>query len=157
MDIDIIFARYYNLSLRYLSYRPRSEKEVLDYLKEKQKKSPALTDEIIFSIISKLQEYKFINDLEFAKFWIKQRTQFRNKPLRIINYELRQKGISQSMINEMLDDQENRDMDYVSAKKLAEKKLDFYRGLEPEKRREKVMNYLLRKGFSYDIVKKIFR
>ncbi len=156
MDTDIIFARYYNLSLRYLSYRPRSEKEVLDYLKEKQKKSPGLTDEMIFSIMSKLQEYKFINDLEFAKFWIKQRTQFRNRPLRVIRYELSQKGISQSLVSELLEDRENKDIDYESAKKLAEKKLDFYRALEPKKRHEKVMNYLLRKGFSYDIVKKIF-
>ncbi len=47
--------------------------------------------------------------------------------------------------------------DLENAKKLAERKLDFYRSLTPEKRREKVMNYLLRKGFSYDIVKKVFK
>ena len=50
---------------------------------------------------------------------------------------------------------DTKDADLISAKKLAEKKLDFYRNLEPSKRREKVISFLLRKGFSYDIVKKI--
>ena len=54
------FARYYNLTLRYLSYRPRSEKEVLDYLKEKSKKAENLTPQIIEEISKKLKEYKTI-------------------------------------------------------------------------------------------------
>jgi regulatory protein len=154
---DATFARYYNLSLRYLSFRPRSEKEVLDYLKEKQKKAPNLTDDIVYSIMAKLQEYKFINDFEFAKFWLKQRTQYKNKPIRVVRYELTQKGISRSLIDEILEDQENKEVDLESAKKLATKKLDFYRNLPEDKRQEKVMNHLLRKGFSYDIVKKVLK
>ncbi len=153
MDNPAIFDRYYNLSLRYLSYRPRSEKEILDYLREKQKRKKDLTDEIIFKIIGKLQEYKFIDDSAFVKFWVEQRTKYKNKPVRVIEYELKQKGISRDLINESLSE-DKKDLDLKSAKKLADKKMDFYRGLDPVKRREKVMNYLLRKGFSYDTVKK---
>lgn len=153
MDVNPIFERYYNLSLRYLSYRPRSEEEVIDYLKEKQKKAKGLTDEIIYQIVAKLQEYKFIDDEKFVQFWIEQRTKYKNKPVRIIEYELKQKGISQDLIRENLSKNKN-ETDLESAKNLAAKKMDFYRSLSQEKRQEKVMNYLLRKGFSYDTVKK---
>lgn len=155
MDSDLIIKRYYNLSLRYLSYRPRSEKEVIDYLKEKQRKAPNLTDEDIQKIIKKLQEYKFINDENFAKFWVEQRTKFKRKPVRVIEYELSQKGISRDIVEEILAEFDIKDLDLENAKKLAEKKLDFYRSLDPDKRREKVMGFLLRRGFNYDMVKKI--
>lgn len=155
MDNEVVFARYYNLSLRYLSYRPRSEKEVFDYLQEKQKKAPSLTDEDIQNIILKLQEYKFINDEDFAKFWIEQRSKYKNKPIRVIEYELKQKGISQEIINSSLFEKDKKETDLENAKKLAAKKMEFYRGLDPKKRKEKVMNYLLRIGFSYEVVKMV--
>ncbi len=153
MDKTQIIERYYNLSLRYLSYRPRSETEILDYLKKEK-----LSEEIISLIVTKLKEYKFINDREYAKFWIEQRVKSKRKPLRVIEFELKQKGINKEVIDEALSTfNEGKDLDLGSAKKLAEKKLDFYRNLSPQKRREKVMSYLLRKGFSYDVVKKVLK
>ena len=149
------FARYYNLVLRYLSYRPRSEKEILDYLKKKQEKAPNLNEAIVSQIMGKLKEYKFINDSEFAKFWLEQRTKFKKKPIRVIEYELSQKGISRDIVEEILAEFDVKDLDLENAKKLAAKKLDFHRNLDPKKRREKVTGFLLRRGFNYDIVKKI--
>ena len=150
MDNSTIFERYYNLSLRFLSYRPRSEKEIIDYLKKKK------IDEVTQGkIIDKLKNYNFINDIEFAKFWIEQRTKFKHKPIRVIEYELKQKGINKDLIDEVLSSFESsKEVDLESAKKLAEKKLDFYRSLNPKKRQEKVMSYLLRRGFNYEVVKK---
>lgn len=155
MDDDLIFQRYYNLSLRFLSYRPRSEKEILEYLKKKSSNNPSLTQDIVDKVIEKLKEYKFIDDVEFTKFWIEQRTKFKRKPIRVIEYELKQKGIDSNLIEEILSTFDDKDLDLENAKKLAEKKLDFYRSLDPKRRQEKVMGYLLRKGFSYEIVKKI--
>lgn len=157
-DSSQTFERYYNLSLRFLSYRPRAEKEILDYLNKKAAKSKNLTEEIIAQIIAKLAEYKFIDDLEFAKFWVEQRTKFKHKPIWTIKFELKQKGIKEEVVDEVLQKfDESRSLDLESAEKLAEKKLDFYRNLPPQKRREKVMSYLLRKGFGYDIVKKVIK
>lgn len=158
MDETLIFDRYYNLALRFLSFRPRSEKEVLDYLKKKAARNKSLTPEITAKIKAKLVEYNFINDLEFTKFWIEQRIKFKGKPIWTIKFELEQKGISKELIDQLLPNYEDKSLlDLTSAKKLAEKKLDFYRGLPPQKRREKVMNYLLRKGFNYDIVKNVLK
>lgn len=143
---------------------------MIDYLKRKSpfakasrdkkvsETQEAEFDKMISLIISKLKEYKFIDDLEFVRFWIEQRTKFKNKPIRVIEFELRQKGISKDLIEEALSKfDEKKDLDLENAKKLAEKKLDFYRSLSSQKRREKVTNYLLRKGFNYDTVKKVLK
>jgi regulatory protein len=166
MDKPQIIERYYNLSIRYLSYRPRSEKEIVDYLEKKIKNQKSkgkiesqnertIDDELIESIIKKLKDYKFIDDAEFVKFWIEQRIKFKHKPLRAIEYELKQKGIDKNLIDNAMDEFDKSTFDLENAKKLAERKSSFYRNLSQEKRKEKVMNYLLRKGFSYDVVKKI--
>ena len=153
MDSATIFDRYYNLSLRFLSYRLRSEKEMIDYLKRNK-----LSEQIIARIMAKLIEHKFIDDSEFAKLWIEQRTKYKHKPIRVIEFELGQKGISKEIIDDVLADyDEKKNVDLDSAKKLAKKKLDFYRVLDPKKRREKVMSHLLRKGFSYEVVKKVLK
>lgn len=153
MDDKLKFDRYYNLTLRFLSYRPRSEKEIVDYLRKKK-----ISEEIVAKIMERLQEYKFIDDLEFTKFWIEQRTKIRRKPLRVIEMELKQKGIGRDLVDEILSHLKDRStLDFENAKKLASKKLDFYRELDPKKRNEKVASYLMRKGFSYDTVKKILR
>ena len=150
MDSATIIDRYYNLSLRFLSYRPRSEKEMLDYLEKKK-----LDEKTIAQIIARLGEYKYIDDTEFAKFWIEQRIKFKHKPIRVIEFELKQKGINKDLIDDVLSKlEDSKKLDLESAKKLAVKKLDFYRDLDVKKRREKVMSYLLRKGFNYDLVKK---
>ncbi len=185
MDESKIFERYYNLALRFLSYRPRSKKEIVDYLNKKIKKlaitasnaadaemstetsadAEAMADRqneietqkeaIITKIMQRLIELKFIDDRVFAEFWIEQRTKFKHKPIWVIERELRQKGIDSELIKDEISKfDESKTADLESAKKLAEKKLDFYRSLSPVKRREKVINFLLRKGFSYDTVKK---
>lgn len=158
MDTDQVYARYYNLSLRYLSYRPRSEKEVSDYLKEKAKRAESLTPEIIDQIITKLKAYKFIDDQAFIKFWFESRTKFKRKPLKVVRFELTQKGIKRSLIDDYLEDlEESLDLDLENAKSLAKKKMEFYRNIDPKKRNEKVMRYLIGKGFSYDVVKKVIK
>ena len=143
---------------------------MVDYLKKKShfakasrdkkvsEAQEAEFDKMISLIISKLKEYRFIDDSEFAKFWIEQRTKFKHKPIRVIEYELKQKGINKDLIDEVLSSFESsKEVDLESAKKLAEKKLDFYRSLPSQKRREKVTSHLLRKGFSYEVIKKVLK
>lgn len=168
MDDSQIFDRYYNLTLRYLSYRPRSEKEILDYLTKKVKNQKSkgkiesqnekiIDDSLIDRVIVKLKEYKFIDDKAFARFWVEQRVKFKHKPIRAIEFELKQKGIDKDLIEAVLSVFDSKDLDLENAKKLAEKKLDFYRDLDVRKRKEKVTNYLLRKGFSFEIVRKVLK
>ena len=93
------FEKFYNSALRFLSFRPRSENEVRDNLLEKK-----AVQEIIEKIILKLKEHNFINDLEFAKHWIESRIRFKPRSSRLIQMELKQKGIAQDLIDNLIND-----------------------------------------------------
>lgn len=141
------FQKFYDRALRFLSYRPRSEKEIRDFLKKKKIEPP-----IISKIIKKLKEQNFINDEEFTKWWIEQRQ--RNKPrgMRVIKMELKQKGISDELITNcqlLITNQ------LELAKKALEKKVKSYRNLPREKAYRKLSQFLLRRGFDWDTVKDV--
>lgn len=151
MGSSTTFERYYNLSLRYLSYRPRSEKELIDYLKKKK-----VSEKNIREIIQRLRELNFINDLEFAKFWIEQRMRIKPKALKVVKYELLSKGIKREIIDEIIEETgKGKEDDFENAKKLADKKLARLVNLPPEKRKEKIMGFLQRRGFDFEIIKKV--
>ncbi len=151
MDRDI-FDKFYNKALRFLSFRPRSEKEVRDNLKKAK-----VPDSTIQAISVKLKEKNFLNDEEFAKWWIEQRTAFKPRSLRLIKMELRQKGIAQDLIKKMIYESgiTNKD-DLESAEKLIEKRLSRYKNSSKEEKIQKLGRFLASKGFDYDVIKKVF-
>jgi len=128
------------------SDRPRSEKEIYDYLGKKK-----LKDEEKNKIIKKLKEEKLIDDLEFARWFLEQRQTFRPKGSYALRQELRQKGIGEKIIDQVLP---NKEEELSLAKKAlvkAEKKYASFLGRE---KKEKLMAYLRRRGFSWEAVKK---
>ena len=147
------FSVNLNRALRFLSFRPRSEKEIRDYFKIKNQKSKIKIDEkIIESIIKKLKENKFINDEEFVKWWIEQRTRIKPRASRLIKFELKQKGIS----DELIQNSELRiKNDFEKAMVLAEKRMPRYKNEEPKKVYEKMSRFLASKSFDYDIIKQV--
>jgi len=152
------FEKFYNKALKFLSYRPRSEKEIRDYLEIKTQKSKLKNDDkIIESIIRRLKENNFINDEEFIKWWFEQRTTFKPRSLKLIKIELRQKGIDKELIEETIVHLPSTIDDLKSAKKLIEKRLPRYKNLPQDKKFQKVARYLSSKGFNYDIIKEIFK
>ncbi len=152
------FERFYNLALRFLSYRPRSEKEVRDHLKLKSQKSKVKitiqNSKVIDEVIEKLKEYKFIDDAEFAKKWIESRLRSRPRSARLIKIELKQKGINLETIDKMINDEGLMINDLEQAKKLVEKRIERLKGLDRQKIYEKLGRYLASKGFNWDTIKK---
>jgi len=145
------FEKNYNRALRFLSYRPRSEKEISDYLKKKKVSEPVTKE-----IISKLKEHKFIDDEEFARIWISQRTKLKPRSLRVIKRELLQKGIEKEKIEELLSAGENEiPSDFQLAFSLAQKRLKRYQGLSKQDFFEKMGRFLASKGFNYDVIKEV--
>lgn len=149
------FEKYLNSALRFLSFRPRSEKEIRDKLIGK--KAP---QEIIERVITSLKDHKFLNDEDFARWFIEQRLRFRPKGLRIIKLELKQKGIDSEIIESAISNLSTDDEggvpsnDLESAKKLVEKKISKYIGLEKQVIYQKLGAFLARRGFNWDTIKK---
>lgn len=143
------FEKFYNKALRFLSFRPRSEKEVKDNLQRKK-----ASFSIIETVLKKLKEKKFINDEGFAKWWVEQRTSFRPLGLRLIKIELRQKGISDEMIESGIMNQESgAKNDLGLARKLIEKKIARYKGLSKQELYQKLGGFLARRGFDWETIK----
>ena len=150
-----VFERFYNFALRFLSYRPRSEKEVRDRLKIKYKKSNLKDLKLIIDrVIERLKKHKFINDEEFAKWWIESRLRFKPRSLRLIKLELKQKGIDSETINKIINDKGLMINDLEQAKKLVEKRIVRLKGLDKQKVYEKLGRFLASKGFNWDTIKK---
>ena len=109
---------WYLLTLKYLQYRPRSMKEVRDHLKRKN-----VTEDQIDLIINRLIEQKFLNDEEFAKMWIRNRTTLRPTGKHLLKLELIQKGIVKDTIDNVLKEaSEEGGSDLEMARILIQKK-----------------------------------
>jgi regulatory protein len=168
--------KLYNLALKFLSYRPRSEKEVYDYLIRKSSKQrhsgeprsagrlqnrfwSSQNDDIkstIEKVVSKLKKYKFIDDEKFARMFVEDRLKFKPRSTRLIKLELKQKGIYQETIDNLQLTIDEVDL----AKKLIEKKIRSRNKFgmtndEVGMTNEKLGRYLLSKGFSWDVIRKV--
>ncbi|MBI4096709.1 MAG: regulatory protein RecX [Candidatus Levybacteria bacterium] len=168
------FEKFYNSALRFLSYRPRSEKEVRDKLKILTKRHSGLSridsgvavseaerapqNDIIEKIIVKLKEKKFINDEEFARMFVENRLRFKPRSLRLIKLELKNKGIDDEIIERLVADRGSQTVgDLEQAKKLVEKKMGRFRnkfGMTREEIYQKLGRFLASKGFNWDTIKK---
>lgn len=145
-------------SLRFLSYRPRSEKEIRDYFVrrgkladlEKSLEEQKRYQKSVEKVIEKLKEMGQINDQAFAQWWVEQRKRFNPKGTRVLRVELRQKGIENSVISTILDKYRDTLSD---ALKIMKKKLKTLRGLSPLEFKQKLAHYLLRRGFEWQTVK----
>lgn len=150
----------YEKVLRFLSYRPRSEKEVRDYadgkLAPRKGKTPAYhrraeKAKIIDKIISKLKKQGLIDDQEFAEWWAEQRIRFRPKGTIALKIELRKKGLNKEIIEAAIEK-----IDEIAlAKRALQKKLKSFRKLPSEKGRQKIIDFLARRGFPWPVIQKV--
>lgn len=116
------FEKFYKASIRYLSFRTRSEKEVSDYLKRKTENlKPQIDQSIIQRIIDSLKRDHFLNDEEFARMWIRERTLIKPKAIRVIKMELKQKGINKELVESAFENSEDSPIDLDLALRLAER------------------------------------
>lgn len=136
-----------NKVFRFISIRPRSEKEVKEYIKTKLYKKKLDEDKIISitsSIISNLRNLDLLDDESFAKSWAEWRLDSANpKGLGIIKMELIQKGVLREIIEAVLELKEYKDMEGDAAKRVVAKKFKKAGG-DPFK----IKNYLYSRGFT---------
>lgn len=147
------FEKLLNKAVHFLSYRPRSEKEVRDHLRRKRRADTTKTqhEKNIDEVIDKLKRQGLINDQEFVNWWITQRLEYRPRGRRLLKLELRQKGISLDLLNEALAKLD----DYEPALRIANKKMRSLKGLEIDKLHIKLTSFLQRRGFTWQTIKRV--
>lgn len=134
----------YDRVLGLLALRPRSSREVTDYLKRKKYEPETVT-----AILNKLSERGMINDLTFAQWWVEQRRALKAMSKRRLQQELRKKYISTEIINEVLGNDETDEQEVLKA--VVAKKRQLARFQDDLK----LMQYLSRQGYNYDDIKAV--
>jgi len=137
------FEKAHDRALRFLSYRPRSEAEVRRYLQGKAV-SPAVEEEVI----ERLTRANLLDDLDFARYWVENRVSFNPRGLRMLRYELRQKGLSDEIIAQALTDLDEEEGAYQVALRRGRRLAH----LDKVSFRKKLSAHLLRRGFPYEVV-----
>lgn len=140
----------FNRALRYLSYRARSEAEMRKYLSDK-----GFSDHVSQTVIDRLKDERLINDPRFAQDWIDNRVSFRPRSQTQLRFELRNKGLSEDLIEDAL---QEADLDDIELACVAGKKLvGRYARLGWLDFRQKLGAALARRGFSYETVRSVTR
>lgn len=136
-------------SLKLLSYRPRTEQEIKNYLHKK-----GVDQVIIEKTIQLLNQDKLLNDKEFAKWWIEQRQQFRPKGKIILKQEMLAKGVGKETVEQALSEIKS---EYEIAKGLFLKKKKQFDRYAGDKYKQKVIGFFQRRGFEWDIIRKLLK
>ena len=151
-------GKLFDASLRFLSYRPRSEKEVGDFLVKKIarveniKFTEASQSPVIPQIKTRLKKQGFLNDEEFADWWVKARTGSQPKGSYLIKRELAGKGIDKEIIEKAISKIKNqRELGY----KVIHKKLETWKNLTNLELKKKVYEHLARRGFDSKTVNEV--
>ncbi|MCD5390288.1 RecX family transcriptional regulator [candidate division NPL-UPA2 bacterium] len=141
-------AKDYALNL--LSFRPRSTREVRDRLKRKD-----YDEKVIEEAVENLKRIGLINDEEFARSWAQSRMQSKPMGRRLLEQELRQKGIDKEIIEVASEATYGQHDEETLALTLAKKKLKSYRGLDDLTIKRRLYGYLGRRGFSPETISEV--
>lgn len=130
----------------YCAYQERCHKEVLQKLK-----GMFMIPEAIDAVVGHLLEHNFLNEERFAKTFVKGKFKIKKWGKRRLVQELKQKDISKYNINLAI--KMIGDVEYIDTfNDLAEKKLSSIREANIWKKKKKLADYLLYRGWEPDLV-----
>lgn len=102
--------------------------------------------------IDSLKEYGYIDDLRFARYYAESMRDTKGRSAFAISRSLYEKGISRDVIDTVMGeldiDEETQILKALSSKGYNE---DNIRQID-DKERQKLISFLMRKGFSYDLI-----
>ncbi len=145
---ELVRAR--DAAYRFLAYRPRSRAEVEAKLLDRHFSEITVRD-----VLSGLERLGYLNDREFARQWAEARVRLRGFGRRRIERELRDKGIGRDIIKETLLDVAGGETELRTAQDIARRKLKTLQSIDRETCRRRLVGFLERKGFSYDVIRTV--
>lgn len=157
LETESSYGKLYARTLEYVMVRPRSIREVRDYLYRKtrvtryksrngeMKERAGVSSELTERVMTRLVERGHVNDEAFSRWWVENRNQRKGSSMRKIAAELMSKGVERQIVETVMSETDRNDESELQ--KIIEKKARRYDS------DEKLMQYLVRQGFSYDAVK----
>ena|SRR3990172_5824421 len=139
------FDELLGLVIKYLSYRPRSKKEIENYLSRKTSDQT-----LVDRVISKLESVKLLDDAAFAKWLVESRSRSRPRGARLLKQELKSKGIT-------VDDEQIKVDEVELAAQALQKKLRLWQNLPFREFRVKAGRFLAYRGFSWSAIETVVK
>lgn len=144
------FHKTFTKFLNFATLRPRSEKELFDWLKRKK-----VSKNLHKKLFNRLKHLALIDDEKFAEWWVGQRLEFKKKSIKELKFELKQKGISNNIIENAIS---ASDIDEEKlAKDLLKKNQYKWIKLDGKEQKEKASAFLARKGFNWETIKSVVK
>ncbi len=145
---NLIYIKAQETALHFLGYKMRTTQELRQKLTDK-----GFAEDVTAEVLAFLEKYGYADDREYCRRYIKEALRLKPKSGYALKLELRQKGISQGIVNEVLAETEIDEAG--DALRWLEKKS---RGQwEDEKKKKQLFAFLQRKGYSYDTIREAFR
>jgi regulatory protein len=143
-------------AIDYLAKRKRSTKQISQYL-EKLIEDTESKSQVIDGTITRLKQLKFLDDRSFAKDLIGYRIGAGKKSQKEIEVELIGLGIEKNIIDELIAKAFTKEKQLLVIEKLSSKKLRTSKmmQLSNQERKKKLTEFLLRKGFKWELVKQV--
>ena len=152
LKLEDEYERGKEIAMRLITNRPRSKKEVRDRMREKE-----IKESVRDRVVERFEELDLLDDEAFARYWIDQRARFKPRGKPLLRQELRQKGVDQQIINDLLEETD----DSAVVRQAAEKKARTLMRYPEDQFKKKLIGFLQRRGFSYydirDVVDELWR
>ena len=133
-------------ALNFLAIRPRSVSEVRQNLRKAE-----VSPDVIDQVIERLQHADLLNDVEFIKYWLENRSAFSPRSSRALKQELMRKGVDRAAIDHVLGEVKHDEEGAATRSALA--KANRFRQLPQKEFVLKLSAYLARRGFDYQTIK----
>ena len=153
VNVERARQKTFDRAVNLLGYKPRSVVELRTRLMEKEWTNSAIVEEVIV----KLEGYGYLNDGQFAKDFAA--SQLRGKPIgkRVLQQKLAMKKLDKETVAAALEATFEETPESEIIERAVAKRLRLKGKPETREDSKKFYDYLLRQGFSYDLVSKTMR
>lgn len=166
VSVDMDFSETEIQEMKYFSDIERAKSRAINYISVKLKtkyevrlklKEKDFTEDIIDEVIDILEKEEYLNDRLYCEVFIEDKKQLNGYGKNKIKSLLIQKGISKSVFEDFLDEFEYEE-EFDNALKMGIKKLNLLSNEEDIfKKKQKLINYLAYRGFSFDVINDVLR
>lgn len=166
VSVDMDFSETEIQEMKYFSDIERAKSRAINYISGKLKtkyevrlklKEKDFTEDIIDEVINILEKEEYLNDRLYCEVFIEDKKQLNGYGKNKIKSLLIQKGVSKSVFEDFLDEFEYEE-EFDNALKMGIKKLNLLSNEEDVfKKKQKLINYLAYRGFSFDVINDVLR
>ncbi len=142
------YERTFERALRLLAYKPRTVAEMRVRLLEKDWAEEAVVDQVV----ARLEELGYLNDEEFAANFAN--SQLTTKPIgrTRLRRDLQRKKLPAQVVEQSLNEAYEQRSEEELIERAIKKRLRLKGAPETREEAKKLFDYLMRRGFSYDLI-----